>query len=113
MNKIKTTRKAIVNGTPNKELKCCGYCDLQTLLRNHSPIAYTTGIYGWNFDVYTVYGLTICTGYRGMPGKDLESVAEYEKKASAIMGDYNKPYEQKEEEIEELLKEFCLLNGGY
>ena len=47
--KIKTTRKAIVNSSTN--VKCAGYCDLQALLRNHRPIAYTAGIYGWNFDV--------------------------------------------------------------
>ena len=64
--KVKTTRKAIVNGSYN--VKCAGYCDLSHLLNNHSPIAYTCGVYGWNFDVYEVYGVTICTGYRNMPG---------------------------------------------
>ena len=38
--KFKTTRKAIVNGSPN--IVSVGYCDLPTLLRNHSPIAYTS-----------------------------------------------------------------------
>lgn len=78
--KVKTTRKGIVNSTPAKALKCAGYCELQALLRNHEPVAYTSGIYGWNFDVYEVYGLTICTGYRNMPGSQLESCGEYEKK---------------------------------
>lgn len=44
--KVKTTRKAIVNGSYN--VKCAGYCDLSYLLNNHSPIAYTCGVYGWN-----------------------------------------------------------------
>lgn len=70
MNKLKTTRKAVVEAISPAMLKSCGYCELQNLLHNHSPIAYTIGVYGWNFDVYDVYGLTICTGYRGMPGKD-------------------------------------------
>ena len=48
--KFKTTRKAIVNGSSN--IVCAGYCDLSHLLTNHSPIAYTCGVYGWNFDVY-------------------------------------------------------------
>ena len=113
MNKLKTTRKPVIDATASNYLKCCGYCDLNTLLRNHSPIAYTCGTYGWNFDVYDVYGLTICMGYRGMPGKDLEQVAEYEKKANSIMADYKRPYEERTGEIESLLKEFCLLNGGY
>ena len=68
--KVKTTRKAIVNSSCN--VKCAGYCDLSHLLNNHSPIAYTCGVYGWNFDVYEVYGVTICTGYRNMPGARLE-----------------------------------------
>lgn len=64
--KYKTTRKAVVADSPR--LVSVGYCDLSALLRYHSPVAYTCGVYGWNFDVYEVYGLTICTGYRGLPG---------------------------------------------
>ena len=55
--KYKTTVKALRDGACN--LRSAGYCDLQYLLTNHSPIAYTSGVYGWNFDVYAVYGLTI------------------------------------------------------
>lgn len=62
--------KRLVNGSYN--VKCAGYCDLSYLLNNHSPIAYTCGVYGWNFDVYEVYGVTICTGYRNMPGARLQ-----------------------------------------
>ena len=112
MYKLKTTRKAVIDATAPAMLKSCGYCDLQNLLYNHSPIAYTTGIYGWNFDVYDVYDLTICTGYRGMPGEDLKQVREYEKKAADIMAEYERPYEERTEEVENLLKEFCKLNGG-
>ena len=115
--KVKTTRKSIVNSTPKTKLKCAGYCDLQALLRNHEPAAYTNGIYGWNFDVYEVYGLTICTGYRGMPGTRLDSISEYEKQASEIWGDYYNykgadGYERQRNEVEKLLKEFCKKNGG-
>lgn len=108
--KFKTTRKAIVNGSVN--VKYAGYCDLSTLLTNHSPIAYTCGVYGWNFDVYEVYGVTICTGYRGMPGPRLEGIGEYEKKAREIRGDYSRNWEEQSNEIEKLLQEFCALNGG-
>lgn len=109
--KYRTTVKALREGACN--LRCAGYCDLQNLLRAHDANAYTCGVYGWNFDVYEVYGLTICTGYRGMPGKRLEGIAEYEKKADAIWCDYNKPYEERREEVEKLLHEFCKVNGGY
>lgn len=109
--KYRTTRKAIVNGCIN--IKCVGYSDLYHLLRNHEPSAYTCGVYGWNFDVYEVYGVTICTGYRGMPGERANGIVEYEKKARDIWEWENKmPYKEKREAVEKLLKEFCELNGG-
>jgi hypothetical protein len=108
--KYKNTRKAVVNGSVN--VRSAGYCDLAYLLRNHSPIAYTCGVYGWNFDVFEVYGVTICTGYRNMPGKRLDGVAEYEQKAREIWGNYSMPYEEQKEKTEILLQEFCKLNGG-
>lgn len=100
--KYKTTRKAIMNGYAN--IKCAGFCKLKHLLQNHLPVAYTCGVYGWNFDVYDVYGVAICTGYRGMPGEHLQCVEEYEKKAMAA---------ETSQQVEALLKEFCKLNGGY
>lgn len=113
--KYKTTRKAIVNGSVN--VRCAGYCDLSSLLYNHSPVAYTCGVYGWNFDVYEVYGVTICTGYRNMPGKRLDGIRGYEDKARAILENYTDyngvgGHERKKAEIETLLQEFCKLNGG-
>ena len=115
--KVKTTRKAIVNGTPAACLISTGYCSISHLLRNHEPIAYTCGVYGWNFDVYQVYGLTICTGYRGMPGRKAEAVQQYNTAADAILSDYTsgKSWAEKDQAIEKLLKEFCelnLKNGG-
>lgn len=105
--KFKTTRKAIVYGTPTNRLVCAGYCELQSLLVNHEPISYTSGVYGWNFDVYEVYGITICTGYRNMPGRHANNCEKYEDKANAIWNDYNNPWDQRMKEIEDLLKEFC------
>lgn len=103
--KYKTTRKAIINGSDR--LVSAGYCDLQTLLRNHAPIAYTCGKYGWNFDVYEVYGLTICTGYRGMPGPRANNIREYENRARAIFDEPRGSWEEKNERVEALLSEFC------
>ena len=45
-----------------------GYCDLQGALSGITPDFYTAGVYGWNCDVYTIAGLTICTGYRPAAG---------------------------------------------
>ena len=82
--KYKTTRKALVNGTNANDLIRMGYCEAYYLLLNHSPIAYTCGVYGWNFDVYEVYGKTICTGYRNMCGRRANNTREYEKRAEEI-----------------------------
>lgn len=111
--KYKTTAKAIRKSAINP--RSAGYCDLSYLLQNHEPNAYTAGVYGWNFDVYEVYGLTICTGYRGMVGPRLEGIGEAEKKARKLLSWENKTmtYDEKREAVEELLHEFCKANGGY
>lgn len=101
--KYKTTRKAVVAGSPR--LVSVGYCDLQSLLRYHSPVAYTCGVYGWNFDVYEVYGLTICTGYRGMPGRTANNARKYEEAARDALERLD--WREAEAEIERLLAEFC------
>ena len=101
--KIKTTRKAIIADSPR--LVSVGYCDLQTLLRYHSPVAYTCGVYGWNFDVYEVNGLTVCTGYRGMPGRRANNIGKYEEAARDALVHLN--YTDAQAEIERLLEEFC------
>ena len=108
--KYKTTRKAVVNGSTN--IIRAGYCELQTLLNNHEPVAYTCGVYGWNFDVFEVYDVTICTGYRGMPGRSAYGAIIYEEQAQKVAKDYSKTWEERREEVEELLKRFCAENGG-
>ena len=109
--KFKLTNKQVKNQFTN--IKSTGYCDLACLLRSIEPIAYTCGVYGWNYDVYTVHGLTICTGYRNMPGERLQKVSEYEQKARKIMSNYDIPYDERCNKVSELLKEFCIINGGY
>lgn len=104
--KFKTTAKAIRESYGKKI--AVSYCGMQYLLSNHAPIAYTCGVYGWNFDLYTVDGVNICTGYRGMVGKsvDYAVLREYETKAEKISNDYHIPYEERRELIENLLHEF-------
>ena len=84
------------------------YCGMQHLLYNHAPVAYTCGVYGWNFDVYQVDGVTICTGYRGMVGKsvDYDMLREYENAAEKIAYDYKIPYNERKARVESLLIEF-------
>mgnify|MGYP007115361997 FL=1 len=104
--KFKTTAKEIRNSYGKKI--AVSYCGMQYLLSNHAPIAYTCGVYGWNFDVYQIDGVTICTGYRGMVGKtvDYDLLKEYETAAEKARYDRNVPYEQRAENVEKLLSEF-------
>lgn len=104
--KFKTTAKAIRESYGKKI--AVSYCGMQHLLWNHAPVAYTCGVYGWNFDVYSVDGVTICTGYRGMVGKsvDYDMLRKYETEAEKIKHDYMTPYEERQEKVERLLKEF-------
>jgi len=96
--KYKTTAKAIKEGY--YKIISVGYCDLQDLLSYKSPTAYSSGYYGWNFDVYDIDGVAIVTGYRGMPSKNSKAsytlVKEYEDKSRGKTA----------EEKDALIKEF-------
>ena len=81
--KFRTTTKAIKSS--GRDLIYTGYCDLADLLRYESPIAYTCGVCGWNYDIYEIEGILICTGYRGMPGKRAKNVRDYNEKARAVV----------------------------
>lgn len=104
--KFETTRKAILNSYSYNKIFSAGYCELQALLAYESPIAYTTGIYGWNFDLYLIKSVAICTGYRGMPGKRIPygRVKTIEERARAI--DVDATIDDKRAARAELLKEF-------
>lgn len=98
-------RKDVVNTSGYKF--SVGYCDMQNLLHFQDRLGYTHGVYGWNFDVYKIDGCVISTGYRGMVGKSInyDLLREYELKAEKIINDWNKPYEQSKQEVNNLLFE--------
>ena len=88
--KYKTTAKEVKDGY--YYLAKIGYCDLQHLLEYNPDIrcvAYASGVYGWNFDIYEIDGesgtLAICTGYRpcGYP-LNFDKVREFDKKAREL-----------------------------
>lgn len=60
--KYKATRKAVMNGYAH--VIYTGYCGLTETLSNIAPVAYTTGVNGWNADVYDFGAYAIVTGYR-------------------------------------------------
>ena len=104
--KFRTTAKAIREGYGRKI--AISYCGAQHLLYYRSPIAYTCGVYGWNFDIYAVIGVAICTGYRGMVGRspDYETLKKYETEAEKIVYSRGVEYETKREKVEALLSAF-------
>lgn len=97
------TRKEIVNNF--SKVYSIGYGDMQYLLRYQNRIGYNSGIYGWNFDVYVVNGIAICTGYRNTPGQriDYDILKKYEKKAEKIAKDYTLDYDKTKRKTNNLL----------
>lgn len=88
-----------------------GYCDAQYLLKFSEPIAYTSGIYGWNNDVYTTNGVAIVTGYRNLCGNiehDRTRVKDYDQKAREIYCDDSIPLDDKKIKIMRLLDAFVM-----
>lgn len=109
MYKIKTTNKEIRKSLP--WVVCAGYCDLQFLLNYECPIAYTSGVYGWNYDVYKLPGgLLLATGYRGTPGKRAALIPEYEKTAEYAYYNRGIAYDERREALRNLLVEFASVN---
>lgn len=83
------------------------YCGLQNLLRFESPVAYTSGVYGWNADIYEFNNIAIVTGYRPF-GKRInyDILRKYEKKAEQINCNYSLSWETTKKLINHLLIEF-------
>ena len=103
--KFRTTRKEIVNGS--SDILAIGYCDAYNLLTFCDPIAYNSGVYGWNYDVYSVGNKTICTGYRNMPGRRPNNLSEYERRAREINAKmWEISNEERREQLDALRREF-------
>jgi hypothetical protein len=104
--KFKTTAKELKEGY--NYIISTGYCDIQSLFSYKNPIAYSSGIYGWNFDVYDIDGIAITTGYRGMPSKrsksDYKLIHEYEKQAEG------KTKEEKDLLIRKFINDMVIIN---
>lgn len=115
--KLKTTAKEIKNKVAGNYIWKVGYCGMQNLLHYQEPIAYTCGVYGWNFDLYEVDGVYFTTGYRNMIGRqvDYDLLNKYEQQAGEIINTWGKhSADGKKELVNILLKEFIkeLYNKG-
>lgn len=81
--KAKTTRGQMYRIYGKENIICLGYCVNQRLITRFAPLFYTSGVYGWNADIYDFGNFAICTGYRpfGNESKDLRNICDkYEKR---------------------------------
>lgn len=104
--KNKTTQKAIKN-TYTTIIKV-NYCRLQYLLNLVEPIAYTSGIYGWNADIYHFGDVAIVTGYNpfGNIVPDYDIIKAFDDRAAEILSDIKSSYEDKKQALYNLTMEF-------
>ena len=83
--KFKTTKKEMLESA---NVIAAPYCALQSLLSHKNPVAYTSGAYGWNCDIYEIgYNWYIATGYRpfGNVSVNIDTINDIEKRAEKII----------------------------
>ena len=111
--KYKTTKKAIQNNYRN--IIKLGAVKLYYLLKFTEPNAYTSGVYGWNADVYDFDNVAIVMGYRpfGNISPDYNIVEKYNKLGREIYEeehdpakDWNEERENQENRLNQLINQF-------
>lgn len=111
--KYKTTKKAVQNNYRN--IIKLGTADLYYLLKFTEPVAYTSGIYGWNADVYDFGNVAIVMGYRpfGNISPDYDIVEKYNQLGRKIYEekhnptkDWNEEREDQKNRLNQLIQEF-------
>ena len=92
----------------HKRVFSCPACSLHYLLIGVNPYAYNSGVYGWNYDVYSIGSTAIITGYRTTGGRKIphELIAEYENKARKIASYKHWKHETRKAKINDLLDDF-------
>ena len=85
------------------------FCGLQNLLNYEIPVAYTVRREGWAADIYDMGGgVAIVTGYApfGNIRPSYELRERYETQAEKIRYDYSLSYEQQQESLKSLARDF-------
>ena len=105
--KYRTTKKAVMDGYGF--VISVGYADLQYLLHCKSPVAYTSGQYGWNADIYDFGNIAICTGYR--PFGNISSSKYginrmFNNMAEEVYIERNLSYDDKTKRLDDLLDKY-------
>ena len=103
--KVKVTEKQIKNNYKN--IIELGYCEANSLLMSIEPTFYTSGVYGWNADIYQInYNTVIVTGYRPFGNIESGNVREYDEKAFGISRNYKLTWDEVKEQINEVLEKY-------
>lgn len=91
---------------------CAGYCDLAHIFYNKSRRAYNSGVYGWNFDLFTDCTkdgdiIAFTTGYRNMTGDRIPSelLQKYDQAARDIISSRG-PWEEIEKKLDDNRRAF-------
>ena len=83
MQKLKTSQLKMKTFSPI--VLGVGYCELQCLLNYESPIAYTSGKYGWDCDLYMINDrFSIVTGYRYLRACNKQLTSEQREELQAL-----------------------------
>ncbi len=102
--KLQTTKKQIRQNF--NTVLSIGYCDAQYLLDCKNPFAYSAGVYGWSCDYYQIGAVCISTGYSPIGTRiDYAVLQELEGKAKLIKNDYKLSYSDREQQLDELIKQ--------
>lgn len=103
--KTKVTRSEVYR-YHNKVISI-GYCAAYYLLIGEEAIGYNHGIYGWNYDLYSIGNVAISTGYRPIgESVNYEILDRYEAEAKSIYEDRTRSYEDRIADIKQLLSDF-------
>ena len=73
---------------------------------------YTSGLTGWNSDIYTIWGMALSTGYRPFGNVEAINLQRWENKAKGVYESKKISYSQKEKRIHNLFKEFMKSHIG-
>ena len=94
----------------NNHIIGIGYCNAQHLLAYTKEFGYSAGSNGWACDYFEIDNICISTGYgyiHNVNAKyEYDTLREFENKAEAIRYDNNIKWEDKQEQVNQLLKEF-------
>jgi len=107
MYKIKATKREMRD---NHYVISASYCEMQSLLNNESPVAYSAGIYGWSCDYYLIDDVIICTGYSTIKSKNTyvsyKDIQKVEAKARKVLDTRDIDYKNEKKKIQRLLHNF-------